>query len=116
RPDEDLGAEVNRSGVQEHAIRVDEGVVADRDVPAVVAEERRLDPDARADAAEELDEGVVAPGAVGGGQRRERGEQAARAMREREKLRIPRVVDLAREHALALRESHCLSTADAMRD
>lgn len=65
--DEDVRANANGCGIQEHAVHVDEGVIADRDMLAVVTEKRRLDPDAIADVIQELDEGAVARSGVGGG-------------------------------------------------
>jgi hypothetical protein len=66
RSDEDLVAKADRSGIEEDAVHVDERVLANRNVPAIVAEERRLDPDTGSDATDELDECSVAPSGIGG--------------------------------------------------
>ena len=102
RAEEREAADTHRAHVQDDAVEVEEDALPELDVRAVVAEERRLHPHGVAAAAEQLAQDsppllllCLARGV-------QRLTEVACTFAGRGQLRIQRVVQLSREHLLAL--------------
>src|SRR4051812_31490404 len=97
-------ADRDRDHVEDHAVEVHEDVVAERDVVAVVAEERRPDIGVRAEPAEKLAQNVLLARAVVVAQ------QALALRAFGDQLRIAGEVHLAGEHLVLLRAAQLSPT------
>ena len=101
RPEQGVVADADRADVQHHAVEVEEHPLAELDVRAVIAEERRLHPDGVAALSEQSPQDAPALVLLRLARGIEVLTEVARPLASSNQLGIKRVVHLAGQHLLS---------------